>query len=339
MLPRYQIFVSSTFRDLSDERQAVQEAILELNHFPAGMETFPAADSTPWELIESIIEDSDYYILIIGGRYGSTGPEGISYTEMEYNLAVKLGKPILSFLHGAPDLIPVGKSELDTITRQKLDEFRKKVSSRHCKYWKNRDELKSQVIIAISHISRTKPAAGWIKNTSPSKQELLEQLNELQLKYDHLERSKALSNSSSQDQYKQSLEEINWEYPIKFYSEVTKEQIDYPVTIKDIFFGIGEKMLVPCAEAHIGTFLSKFIEDEISGTEISMQINRKVRIDKNDLQSILLHLMAADLIEPETQEEQHSFGARIITRTVKYWKLTSVGKKAFLKTVISRKDQ
>jgi hypothetical protein len=119
MLPRYQIFVSSTFRDVSDERQAVQEAILELNHFPAGMETFPAADSTPWELIESVIADSDYYILIIGGRYGSTGPEGISYTEMEYNLALKLQKPILAFLHAAPDMIPSGKSELNSEARKK----------------------------------------------------------------------------------------------------------------------------------------------------------------------------------------------------------------------------
>ena len=96
MQPRYQIFVSSTFRDLREERQAALEAILELGHFPAGMETFPAADATPWELIKSIIADSDYYVLIVGAKYGSTGPDGISYTEMEFNLAVELGKPILS---------------------------------------------------------------------------------------------------------------------------------------------------------------------------------------------------------------------------------------------------
>lgn len=64
--PRYQVFVSSTFRDLQVERQCALDAILELNHFPAGMEIFPAADATPWELIERIIGDSDYYVLIIG---------------------------------------------------------------------------------------------------------------------------------------------------------------------------------------------------------------------------------------------------------------------------------
>jgi len=75
---RYQIFLSSTFSDLRQERQAVLEAILQLRHIPAGMEIFPAADSTPWQLIRNIINDSDYYVLIIGGRYGSIDENGLS---------------------------------------------------------------------------------------------------------------------------------------------------------------------------------------------------------------------------------------------------------------------
>ena len=66
--PRFQIFLSSTFRDLREERQAALEAILELGHFPAGMEAFPAADATPWELIKTVINESDYYVLIVGGK-------------------------------------------------------------------------------------------------------------------------------------------------------------------------------------------------------------------------------------------------------------------------------
>src|SRR5438132_13811207 len=97
--PRFQVFVSSTFRDLKDERQAVLSAILEMNHFPAGMEIFPASDDTPWELINRIIDQSDYYVVIIGSVYGSTDEDGISYTEKEYDLARQLKKPVLAFLH------------------------------------------------------------------------------------------------------------------------------------------------------------------------------------------------------------------------------------------------
>jgi hypothetical protein len=134
MQPRYQVFVSSTFRDLKEERQAAPDAILELNHFPAGMEIFPAANATPWELIERIIRESDYYVLIVGGKYGSTDEDGISYTENEYDSAVAQEKPILAFLHGNPDQIPAGKSEMEQPARERLAAFRAKVEKYHCKY-------------------------------------------------------------------------------------------------------------------------------------------------------------------------------------------------------------
>jgi len=46
MEKKHQVFISSTFRDLIVERQAVLKAVLELGHMPAGMELFPAADES-----------------------------------------------------------------------------------------------------------------------------------------------------------------------------------------------------------------------------------------------------------------------------------------------------
>jgi len=71
---RYQVFVSSTYEDLREERQEVIQALLELDCIPAGMELFPAADEDQWTLIRKVIDDCDYYIVIIAGRYGSCGP-------------------------------------------------------------------------------------------------------------------------------------------------------------------------------------------------------------------------------------------------------------------------
>ena len=68
---RYQVFVSSTFEDLQEERKEVMQALLELDCIPAGMELFPAMDEEQFEFIKSIIDDCDYYILIVGARYGS----------------------------------------------------------------------------------------------------------------------------------------------------------------------------------------------------------------------------------------------------------------------------
>src|ERR1035437_5854351 len=99
---RYQVFVSSTYEDLQEERREVMQALLALDCIPTGMELFSAADEDSWSLIERFISECDYYVVIVGGRYGSVAPDGKSYTEMEYDYAVKAGIPVLAFLHKDP---------------------------------------------------------------------------------------------------------------------------------------------------------------------------------------------------------------------------------------------
>ena len=52
-------------------RAKVRDAILSMMHFPVGMEMFNAADEEQWEIIKETIDSSDYYVLILGQRYGS----------------------------------------------------------------------------------------------------------------------------------------------------------------------------------------------------------------------------------------------------------------------------
>src|SRR5713101_8158684 len=123
---RYQVFVSSTYADLKEERQRVIQTIIEMDCIPAGMELFPAADEEQFQFIKRVIDDCDYYLLIIGGRYGSMTPEGVSYTEKEYDYAVDKGLKVVALLHEKPDDIPVSKSDIDPLAREKLKAFREK---------------------------------------------------------------------------------------------------------------------------------------------------------------------------------------------------------------------
>src|SRR5438874_7109473 len=100
---RYQIFISSTYADLKQERQHVIQTVMELDCIPAGMELFPAADEEQFQFIMRVIDDCDYYLLIIGGRYGSTSENGISYTEQEYDYAINRGLKVIALLHENPD--------------------------------------------------------------------------------------------------------------------------------------------------------------------------------------------------------------------------------------------
>ena len=99
-------------------------ALLELDCMPSGMELFPAANESQWNLIQKVIDDCDYYILILGGRYGSIGPDGFSYTEMEYRYALSTKKPIIAFVHREPGKIASEKSEISLEGKKKLIDFR-----------------------------------------------------------------------------------------------------------------------------------------------------------------------------------------------------------------------
>lgn len=159
---RYQIFISSTYKDLIVERQKVTQAILKLYHFPIGMEMFHADNEEQWSQIKNTIDMSDYYVLIIG-RYCGTliESEGISYTEKEYNYAISKGIPVLSFL-----ISEEAKKEsygVETGKQQKaLKKFIKKVKKLPCEFWNTPDELAYQVASTLSIKFCENNRNGWM---------------------------------------------------------------------------------------------------------------------------------------------------------------------------------
>ncbi|EUJ38640.1 hypothetical protein PWEIH_09241 [Listeria weihenstephanensis FSL R9-0317] len=95
---KLQVFISSTFEDLQDERQRCINAVLDAGHIPCGMELFKSG-SDQITTIKKWIDQSDVYVLILGGRYGSTMPDSdISYTHWEFDYALNSNKEILSVL-------------------------------------------------------------------------------------------------------------------------------------------------------------------------------------------------------------------------------------------------
>ena len=171
---RYQVFVSSTYADLKEERRAVIQTVIELNCIPAGMELFPAADEEQLSFIKRVIDDCDYYLLIIAGRYGSVGADGISYTEKEYDYAVSRGLPVIALVHEDPEEIAHGKSEKDPVLSERLREFRKKVcAGRVVKHWRSAEQLPGFVAQSLSSTMHQFPAVGWVRADRPANEEIL----------------------------------------------------------------------------------------------------------------------------------------------------------------------
>ncbi|HEY5557549.1 DUF4062 domain-containing protein [Acetobacterium sp.] len=94
---KLQVFISSTYIDLIDERQSAVQAVLDSGHIPAGMELFKAGNETQLDTIYKWIDNSDVYMLILGGRYGSVEEKSQkSYTRLEYEYAINKGIPVFS---------------------------------------------------------------------------------------------------------------------------------------------------------------------------------------------------------------------------------------------------
>lgn len=156
---KYQIFVSSTYEDLKEERKAIIENISTMGHLPVGMELFVASDDEQFEYIKKVIDNYDYYVLVLGGRYGSVSPKtGISYTEMEYNYAIEKGLPVLVFPYANIENLP---KEIRDKDLTKVKQFHAKASNdRMCNLWDNKEKLLSNVIISLTKMFSEKPQRG-----------------------------------------------------------------------------------------------------------------------------------------------------------------------------------
>lgn len=170
MNSKLQVFISSTYQDLIPERQAAVEAILRSGNIPAGMELFTAGDKSQWEVIQRWISDSDIYMIILGGRYGSIEPSsGLSYTELEYDFAVSSGKPYFAvvILEDALEKRSKtsGSSVLEKDNPDKLNAFRAKVLSKMSCFFSDHKDVKLAVLETVPQLARDYELKGWVRAT------------------------------------------------------------------------------------------------------------------------------------------------------------------------------
>lgn len=163
MSSKFQIFISSTFGDLEQERALVIKAVLEMGHIPVGMEMFSAADDEQWNIITNQIDSSDYYIVIVAHKYGSTLPDGTSYTEKEYEYASSKNIPVLGFVLDNTIEWPKSKSESSEIAIAKVSAFKEKIKTKLISYWRNCDDLYGKCAISLMKAFTAYPREGWVR--------------------------------------------------------------------------------------------------------------------------------------------------------------------------------
>lgn len=331
MNKKFQVFVSSTYRDLTEERQEVMQALLELDCIPVGMELFPAADDDQWTLIKRLIDDCDYYILIIGGRYGSINESGISYTQMEYEYALSQDIPIISFLHKNPSDISVSKSEEKPELKNKLEDFRKLSEKKLCKYWVSPLELGSQVSRSLVKLIKDKPRPGWVKSDLlPSEEltrELLDLKNENETLKQRLQSSQTLANKGTEE-FCSGEDSYNFKFNIVGRGDTWDiERISYEdnidLTWDQIFSEISPLLIDETTEDNLKQKVNSLIKKEkyeYAKKELkkSKRSPESFSIIDTDFQTIKIQFRALNYMT-------ESLKKRSIHDKKKYWTLTPYG--------------
>ena len=315
MKKKLQVFLSSTYTDLIDERQAAVEAILSIGHIPAGMELFKAGNESQLETIKRWIDESDIYVLILGGRYGSLEPKSqLSYTQLEYEYAVKKNIPFFAVVikDDALDkkVKDFGRTVLEIDNSDKYENFREMVLRKTSLFYSDIKDIKLAIIKSITDFEKRFTFKGWVsgdilKDYEDFKQENIRLTKEIQttslVKCDSADNEKSSYESCHTDNEKISV--LNEDPTTFFYYRIC-----------GAFPGIrGVKWFYDPKEAveRLKLFFKKPIKFKTDGKHYSDPIwvlhgNSGLNIESFDVLSDTKILIGYDEIEIEKIAVYHS---------------------------------
>lgn len=269
MQKKYQIFISSTYNDLKDERDAVMKSCLLLGHIPIGMEMFNPADEEQWHAITRTIHSSDYYCIIVAQRYGSM-LEGISYTEREYDYAVSIGIPILRFIldDKAPWVSTL--AENDDLARQALNRFKSKLKTKIVAFWKNADDLQYRFAAALPQAINLHKRPGWIRLADGAYESALEEIARLSKENGDIKLQ--LETNSSGNQEKDLAEHmINRILTLNYIRQIDSASLAYETNYGFIFDMIAQKLPDEPSTNDMHYVFSELISLMVNETEVNIE--------------------------------------------------------------------
>ncbi|NOE27305.1 DUF4062 domain-containing protein [Ruegeria sp. HKCCD6157] len=320
---KYQVFLSSTYSDLQTVRDSITRALYEMDCIPVGMEAFPAADEEQFEFIKKLIDQTDYYVLVIGARYGSIAPDGMSYTEKEYRYALEIGVPVLAFVHSSPDTLPKEVSDIsDPIKAEGFYRFRNDVTAaRMVKMWENDQTLPASVVLALNRAFATAPRQGWVRSPSVDNEKTLEKLVELQE-----ELASAREELKLFKAVERQLEDIAgldtevtccveaWKRDQN--SSVVRDGVkEFCVKLEDVFRDVGPNMIESLNQDHFSNMVALFAS---KGQRKWNSVDHKFSLTRETLNAFRIQLEALGLIKVFRSK---TVGGDIAN----FWQLTDAG--------------
>jgi len=258
MRKKLQVFISSTYTDMLEERQAAVEAILSSGHIPAGMELFSAGNESQLEVIKRWIDESDIYLLILGGRYGTIEPtSGLSYIQIEYDYAafkkkIPFFSVVINELALEEKTKKYGIQVIEHDNPEKYKNFRDIVTGKMCKFFDDVKDIKIAIHQTLSEYQLKYNLPGWVCGKDiQNAEEFIKQNSKLLTENSKLRKQIELINSklSSEtrlingytiEQIKNTLES----FEVTIDKEIVEKSKDIKTNVLEVFVLSKDKFAV-----------------------------------------------------------------------------------------------
>lgn len=166
------IYISATYSDLKECREAVYRALRALEHDVISMEDYVATERRPLDKCLADVARCDLYVGIFAWRYGfvpsKDNPDQKSITELEFRHAIAKGIPRLLFLLDENARWPYAQIEQGT-GADKLKLLRAEMSADHTvSFFDTCQQLATQVSQAVANWSAHRtPSTGDLSKPVP----------------------------------------------------------------------------------------------------------------------------------------------------------------------------
>jgi hypothetical protein len=109
------VFISSVVTGFEETRAQAALAVEKMGMHPVLAEGEPASPDASRQTMLAAVRDSDYYLLLLGERYGEPGDSGKSPTEEEYDEACRRNQPVLALVQEGIEMEPKQRAFLERV--------------------------------------------------------------------------------------------------------------------------------------------------------------------------------------------------------------------------------
>lgn len=171
--------------------------------------------------------------------------------------------PILAFVNGDPESIPISRAEKNKESREKLERFRSNVMADHpIRKWTTGAELGGLVSRSLVREIKISPRLGWIRNDGSSPIAFLERINFLSEEnrklQDQLAEHSRLEDDTHLESGDDTIEIFGFRTIVKdgFFSE--QEAWSATVSSNNIFRDIGPTLINETTEDNLKQLIARF---------------------------------------------------------------------------------